>query len=334
MKFALLISTLTGLLAVASAVVSAASPVPAAPTLTLEMKILLGDIRGRIDHLAVDPVHQRLYVAELGNNSVGVVDLRSHSIQATLAGYDEPQGIGYAASPDVVYIANGGDGSVRMLRGRDLAPVGRIDLGSDADNVRVDDATQRVYVGHGSGALAVIDTSSGKQVADIRLSGHPEGFRLAQDSARIFVNVPTRHEIAVIDRTQARQVDSWSTGLLFSNFPMMLDGPDRVISVFRLPARIGIFRSTDGRLLDSQQACGDADDVFADPRRHRLYVVCGEGFVDVFSGENGNFRKIDHLPTLRGTRTGLFVPETNQLYLAARASGREPASIWVFRPTP
>ena len=43
--------------------------------LQLEAKIPLGDVRGRIDHMAVDLKRQRLFVAELGNDSVGVVDL-------------------------------------------------------------------------------------------------------------------------------------------------------------------------------------------------------------------------------------------------------------------
>lgn len=46
---------------------SAVSKVP----LQLETKIPLGDVRGRIDHLAVDLKRERLFVAELGNDSVG-----------------------------------------------------------------------------------------------------------------------------------------------------------------------------------------------------------------------------------------------------------------------
>jgi hypothetical protein len=45
--------------------------------LQLEAKIPLGDVRGRIDHMAIDLSRQRLFVAELGNDSVGIVDLRS-----------------------------------------------------------------------------------------------------------------------------------------------------------------------------------------------------------------------------------------------------------------
>ena len=54
--------------------------------LQLEAKILLGDVRGRIDHMAVDLKRQRLFVAELGNDSVGVVDLANRSLIRTISG--------------------------------------------------------------------------------------------------------------------------------------------------------------------------------------------------------------------------------------------------------
>ena len=78
--------------------------------LRLEAKILLGDVRGRIDHLAVDLKRQRLFVAELGNDSVGVVDLTTHSLLRTITGLNEPQGVGYEPSTDTLYVANARDG--------------------------------------------------------------------------------------------------------------------------------------------------------------------------------------------------------------------------------
>jgi len=65
------VSFVCGVVAVALGV----SPAVAAPaSLVLEVKIPLGNVQGRIDHLAIDSARQRLYVAELGNNSIGVVD--------------------------------------------------------------------------------------------------------------------------------------------------------------------------------------------------------------------------------------------------------------------
>src|ERR1700732_380787 len=48
--------------------------------LVLEAKIPLGEVSGRIDHLGIDAKRQRLFVAELGNNSVGVVDLAASKV--------------------------------------------------------------------------------------------------------------------------------------------------------------------------------------------------------------------------------------------------------------
>jgi YVTN family beta-propeller protein len=91
-------------------------------------------VSGRIDHLGIDTKRQRLFVAELGNNSVGVVDLAASKVLHRIAGLSEPQGVAYVPFADRIFVANAGDGSVRVLRGEDLTPIGRIELGDDADN--------------------------------------------------------------------------------------------------------------------------------------------------------------------------------------------------------
>src|SRR5258705_3294810 len=106
--------------------------------LVLEAKIPLGEVSGRIDHLSIDTKRQRLFVAELGNNSLGVVDLAAGKVLRRIAGLREPQGVAYAPLADSIYVANAGDGSVPVLRGEDLAVVGRVELGDQADKVRED----------------------------------------------------------------------------------------------------------------------------------------------------------------------------------------------------
>jgi DNA-binding beta-propeller fold protein YncE len=162
----------------------------ASPPLILEAKIPLGQVSGRIDHLGIDVKRQQLLVAELGNNSLGVVDLAAGKVLHRIAGLSEPQGVAYVPFADSVFVANAGDGSVRALRGEDLAPIGRLELGDDADNVRVDTARSRLLVGYGKGALAVIDPVSLSKTADIPLKAHPEGFQIDETGTRVFVNVP------------------------------------------------------------------------------------------------------------------------------------------------
>jgi hypothetical protein len=155
---------------------SGAQPAEPEP-LRLESKIALGDVRGRIDHLAIDPVRNRLFVAELGNDSVGVIDLAAGKVIHRFAELAEPQGVGYELSTDTLYVANAGDGSVRMFRGGDFGENGRIELGDDADNIRIDAPRQRVLVGYGDGAIAVIDFSR-RKIAEFAIPAHPESFQL------------------------------------------------------------------------------------------------------------------------------------------------------------
>src|SRR5262245_18135246 len=129
----------------------------------LEAKIPLGKVAGRIDHLALDPVHHRLFVAELGNNTLGVIDLDSRKVIHRISGLSEPQGVAYVSKNDTLYIANGGDGSVRFFAGLEYSPVGQVNLGTDADNIRLDHSTNQLLVGHGSGAIAIIDLQSNKK---------------------------------------------------------------------------------------------------------------------------------------------------------------------------
>jgi YVTN family beta-propeller protein len=304
-------------------------------SLQLETKIPLGDVRGRIDHMAVDVKRQRLFVAELGNDSIGIIDLTGRKVLQRISGLSEPQGVAYVSSTDTLYVANGGDGSVRLYRAEDYTPIGRIELGDDADNLRVDAAADRVYVGYGNGALAVIDPAKRSKIATITLKAHPESFQLEPGGDRIFVNVPKAREIAVIDRTSRKQVADWATSGAASNFPMALNTDAKeVITVFRSPPQIGVFAMADGKLAESIPTCEDSDDLFVDPKRHRIYVSCGSGFLDVYETEGNTHKRIAHLVTVSGARTSLYVPELDRLLLAVRANGAEPAAVWVYRAVP
>ena len=234
----------------------------------------------------------------------------------------------------LLFVANAGDGSVRVLRGEDLAQIGRIELGEDADNVRVDAPHQRVLVGYGKGGLAIIDSTSRAKSGDIRLSGHPESFQFAENGTQIFVNVPDFREIAIVDQPPGA-VRTVPNGGLRANFPMAID-PEahRALAVFRSPPTLLALTSPEGRVAAKLTTCGDADDVFVDARRRRIYVSCGEGVVDVIEPREGGYSRMAQVSTVAGARTALFVPEFDRLFVAVRAHGAEPAAIWVFRPAP
>ena len=116
---------------------------------------------------------------------------------------------------------------------------------------------------------------------------------------------------------------------------MAIDGTaGRLATVFRNPARVVLLDMATGAIAGTLPTCGDSDDVFFDARRHRLYVSCGEGLVEAFQAAPADFHAIGRIRTSRGARTSLFVPELDQLFVAARAGLIESdASILVFRGT-
>jgi DNA-binding beta-propeller fold protein YncE len=302
--------------------------------LTLEAKIPLGEVRGRIDHLAVDLARRRLFVAELENDSLGIVDLDARKVMHVIADLKGPQGLGYLASTDTLFVANGGDGSLRMFEGNEYRVADRIHLGDDADNVRLDAELGQVLVAYGDGALAIIDAVNRKKIGDIALRAHPESFQLDRRTNRIYVNDPKGQAIVVVDSAAGKPAATWSTGNA-TNFAMALDeAANRVLVALRNPASLVAFAAADGARVASADSCGDADDMFVDAKRRRVYVSCGEGFVDVFAADGGAYRRIAHVPTVAGARTSLYVPDLDRLFLAARATPEAPAAVWVFRPEP
>ena len=303
-------------------------------TLQLEARIQLGDVRGRIDHMAVDLKRQRLFVAELGNDSVGVVDLATHSLVRTITGLNEPQGVGYEPSADLLLVANARDGSVKLFEGSAFKATGQIELGSDADNVRIDSASGRVIVGYGSGGLAMVDPSTRSKVQNVPLKAHPESFQIDTNSGRIFINLPDAHAVAVVDEKSGKQVANWPMDK-GGNFAMAVDRDrSHLLVAFRSPPELAVFSMTDGKSISKAGTCGDVDDLFVDTKRERVYVSCGAGFIDVFETVGTTFRHLARVPTLAGARTSLFVPEMDRLLVAVRASIAGPAAIWVFKPLP
>jgi DNA-binding beta-propeller fold protein YncE len=316
-------------------VAPSAAQVAETPSLVLEHKIVLGEVKGRIDHMALDPVRSRLFVAELENNSVGIVDLKERKVAHVITNLKEPQGVGFEPSTDTLYVTNAGDGSVRLFRGADYADAGRVDLGDDADNVRMDVSGKRVLIGYGGGAIAAIDPATRGKITSFPLPAHPEGFQFDPATNQIFVNVPRSRTIVVLDGRSGLQKGAWPLKEAGGNFPMELDeGTQRVLVAFRSPARLGAFSIGTGQSVANIELCGDADDLFVDPKRSRLYVSCGQGYLDIFDTRDGGYRRVARLPTAPGARTSYFVPSIDRLFLAVRTTSAEPAAIWVFRPLP
>jgi hypothetical protein len=208
--------------------------------------------------------------------------------------------------------------------------IGKTDFADDADNVRYDDsASKRIYVGFGSGGIGIINAVDGKQVGSIKLAAHPEAFELERQGHRIFVNVPTARHVAVIDRDKGEVIATWKTDGAFANFPMALDEANHRLFVgCRLPSKLVVLDTASGKTVTSVGISGDPDDIFYDSRRHRVYVICGAGKIDIIDQTDANtYKALAKINTADGARSGLFVPERDALFVAVPHRGSQRAEI-------
>ncbi len=292
----------------------------------------LSNVGGRIDHMDVDSNGQRLFVAELGNNSVDVIDLNTGKRIHSITGLHEPQGILFIPEYKRIFVANGGDGTVGIYDSNSFNLVDSVKFSDDADNIRYDANAKLVYVGYGDGAIGIINATDAKIVGDIKLPGHPESFQLEKLGSRIFVNVPTDNSIVVIDREKQSVMTKWSLVGVQRNFPMELDEQDHRLFVgTREPAEVLVFDTESGKVVASLDISKDPDDIFYNAKNKRIYVSCGEGFINVIKQRDvDHYELTEKIPTAAGARTSLLVPELNQFYIAVPQYGNQEAEIRVY----
>jgi glutamine cyclotransferase len=307
---------------------AATSNAQSAP-LKLKQTILLPGVEGRIDHFAADSSGQRLFVCALGNNSLEVIDLRNGERVHSITGLGAPQGVGYAPEVNRLFVANDRGGICKIYDGKSFRTVGELNFEDDADNVRYDEAAKKIFVGFGSGGIAVVNALDGKQVGSIKLSAHPEAFQLEKNGSRIFVNLPNSRHVAVVDRDKGEVVATWKTDLAFANFPMALDETDhRLFLGCRLPSKLVVLNTDSGDVIAKIDISGDPDDVFYDSNHHRVYAICGAGKIDIIEQTDPNtYASSARIDTASGARTGFFIPERDILFVAVPHRGSQQAEI-------
>jgi len=322
----------------------AAGPVQGQQTepLSLESRIPLPDVQGRIDHLSVDVKGGRLFVAAVDNHTLEVLDLHLGQKIHTIPDLAEPQGVFYEASTNRLFVACALDGVTKIFDGTTFQLLATVKFPDDADNVRYDSRSKNVIVGYagakqlrkretGGGGLGFFD-SNGKKTGDIVMDAHPESFQLEKAGFRLFVNVPEKKEIEVVDVLKRAVVARWPI-TEENNFPMALDEThNRLLVASWQPPHLVVLDTQTGKQVASSEISGPSDDLFFDSQRGRVYVLTSKGFLDVFQQKDpDHYERIARYPTPPHTQTGLYVPEWGKLFAAAPRQGELNAEVRVYQ---
>ena len=320
----------------------AATAEPAQP-LRHVTTISLPAVAGRIDHLAVDLSTKRVFLAALEKNSVEVVDVQAGSVAQTVKGFNKPQGLLYISKLHRLFVASGKDGTLKAFDGPSLKPGPFTSISLGADAIGYDPNANEVYVGSGGadagherGDLTIFDPKTLEKKKALATDAHAGGSLPDESGKRMFVLVPEKSEVLVVDRSTHALKATWTVPGIQKDVAIALDGRNhRLFLGVRAPPSIVVLDSDTGKPVASVPAVGTLDGLSYDAATRRIYTTGGEGFLDVTQQiDADHYRQIARIPTGPNARTSLFVPEWKRLFVAVPRDKERPAELQVFDVVP
>ena len=294
----------------------------------------------------MDAKSKRLFVAGLENGSVEVVDLKAPKWVHTIPGFQKPQGILFVPRLNKLFVASGDDGMLRVFNGGSFRLLDSIKLDIGPNRVTYDARRRLVYVGYGGkdagkdyGEVGVVDASTDKVIATVRVDAHPSDLLLGDSGKRLFVFVSPRNEVQTVDTDNRKVTATWPVSSEHPGDAALDEVSHRLLIGTRTPPSMVAMDSNSGKEVASLPTVEGMDGVYYDAMLKRVYVSGGRGFdvgaVFVYQQKSSDqYEIIGKVPTRAGAGTSFWSPELNRYYVAAPAHGDEQAAILVFAPQP
>lgn len=309
----------------------AADPAPLELTKTIRLN---GPVGKRLDNLALDAKRDRLLVANQGNASLDIIDLKQGKLLKSIPDQDQIQGVLYVPGVDRIF-ATSAKGTCQVFDGESFKLLKSLPI-PDADNIRQDLRTGLVYVTRADKKLAVVDPKTQEVKGEIPFPSHPESFVFEKDRHRMYVNMPAPRQVAVLDIDKREVVKRHQLDEA-GNYPLALDEPNKRLLVgCRKEPRLLVLDSETGKELSRVNIPNDVDGLYLDAKRKRLYASCGEGVLVVLKQASPDrYEVVAKIPTVKQARTCLFDPDSGRLFLPVpRTSDKEGAEVRVYKATP
>jgi YVTN family beta-propeller protein len=326
----------------AVAVAAASHSRPTAPPLTLEATTPLPAIgAGDFDHFDVDLRHRKLFLAAEANGTIETFDLTTGKHLQSARGVITPHKIVFIPDRNELFVADGGDASVKVLDATDLHQIARIPVSANPDGGVYDPATRLFYVGNGGkkahraySNVSLISVDRRTVVGNIRVPGNTlKGMLLDHDRSRLYVSVRDKSQVVVIDLKRRAIVATYTSPDLKTNVPIDQDAEQRLFVGGRKPNNLVILDARTGATLQYLPTVAASDDLTVDPIHHRVYVTGSTG-MDVYARSAGDrYVREAHYDTLGG-KTSIYVPSLQRLYVVHSRTNAPESGLQIYRVNP
>jgi DNA-binding beta-propeller fold protein YncE len=182
----------------------------------------------------------------------------------------------------------------------------------------------------------VFNAVTSAQVAAIVTDAHAGGSVVDKRGRHLYVLVPEKAEVVVLDRKTRAQVAKWTIPGIQKNVALDLDAKNHRLFVgVRIPPSVVVLDSNTGDVVASIPAVATLDGLAYDAATRRIYTTGGEGFLDVTQQiDADHYERIARIPTGPNARTSAFVPEWRRLYVAVPRDKDRSAELRAFEVVP
>lgn len=306
------------------------------PVLERTATIALKGPVGGLDHLTIDSKRERLFVANTSNGTVDVVDLKTRALIKQIDHQGKARGVFYSSDVDQIFVGAGDGGRCNTIDAAKLEPIQSVAMGGDADNVRYNPKTGRIYVAHDDRELCVIEPRSSSVSKRIAIPPEVGAFQLESKKPRMYVNSKSGYVI-VIDTDKDEPIDRFSVAPAGVNAALAIDDEGRRLFVgCRNKPALVVLNADSGQMIASLPIPGGVDDVSFDAKRGLILASCGEGAIAVIRKiDSDRYESAATIKTVKGAKTSVYHAGSATLYLAVPRSADRPEQqnpeVWAFR---
>ena len=308
--------TYSKLLAASAVLLGLASPVYAAspPNYRVTERIKVPD--GGFDYATFDAATNRVYMPR--GSFTTIIDVKTGAVSRLANGASNHIAIRVPGTNLMVLTQS--TGTIRIADWQSDTIVADLPGGKNPNSAVYDPVTKFVFVmNKESGDAAVVDPLAHKILDTIAISPNVLEFPVTDGAGKIFDNVETTAEIAVID-TRTRKVTGKYKMAGCERPSGLAYAPDSKLLISSCRNGLAkVVQADTGKEVASLPIGAGPDAVIYDPVRKLAFIPCGgDGVLEVISlADPAHITLVQHVQTQQGSRTGTLDPATGKLYLMA-----------------
>ena len=265
---------------------------------------------GGWDYLRVDPATHRLYVAH--GQQVQVIDTATGKVVSSITGFQGTHGIAFDATGKYGFISDGKGSAVVVFDRTSYAKVATINVADGPDGIVYEPVTKTVWTFNSRGSASVIDSTTQKLVATIKMPSSGEA-PVVDGKGFIYGNVAGK--IVRFDAKTRQITATWVTGCDdAAGTGIDIEGH----RLFQACAgkRMMVVDSATGKVLGQAEIGDDPDAGDYSPKYKLAFASTNDGLLSVISASGSPYKNVEKLPTQKGARTMTYDPATDRVYTA------------------